>query len=302
MPLHLDDAAVRRLLRLEDLLAGMRRALMDLSAGRVVQPLRLVMDLPGGQDFLMVKPALTADALITKLITLRQANAARGLPSMLATLVLMDPATGETLAVMDATWLTELRTAAVSAVAAEALTPPGPKVVALLGSGALARSHALALRAVRPVSEVRVWSRDPANVARCAKDIGGIGCASAEQAVRGADIVCTVTSASEPVLAGAWLKPGAFVAAVGAPRPAWRELDDAAMRNVLVADSREAAEKESGDVILSGARVSAEIGEILAGTKPPPAKGATVIFKALGQAVEDAVAARLVYDAALREA
>lgn len=302
MPLHLDDAAVRRLLRLEDLLAGMRRALVDLSARRVVQPLRLVMDLPGGQDFLMVKPALTTDALITKLITLRQANAARGLPSMLATLVLMEPATGQTLAVMDATWLTELRTAAVSAVAAETLTLPGPKIVALLGSGALARSHALALRAVRQVVEVRVWSRNPENVARCVEDIDGIGCSSAEQAVRGADIVCTVTSASEPVLKGAWLKPGAFVAAIGAPRPTWRELDDAAMRNVLVADSREAAETESGDVILSGARVSAEIGEILAGTKPPPAKGATVIFKALGQAVEDAVAARLVYDAALRGA
>lgn len=302
MPLHLDDAAVRRLLRLEDLLAGMRRALMDLSAGRVLQPLRLVMDLPGGQDFLMVKPALTTDALITKLITLRQANAAHGLPSMLATLVLMEPATGQTLAVMDATWLTELRTAAVSAVAAEALTPPGPKVVTLLGSGALARSHALALRAVRPVAEIRVWSRNPENVARCAHDVNGVACAGAEEAVRGADIVCTVTSASAPVLEGAWLKPGAFVAAIGAPRPTWRELDDAAMRNVLVADSREAAEKESGDVILSGARVSAEIGEILAGSKPPPPRGATVIFKALGQAVEDAVAARLVYEAALREA
>jgi thiomorpholine-carboxylate dehydrogenase len=302
MPLHLDDEAVRRLLRLEDLLAGMRRALMDLSAGRVLQPLRLVMDLPGGQDFLMVKPALTTDALITKLITLRQANAARGLPSMLATLVLMEPATGKTLAVMEATWLTELRTAAVSAVAADALTPPGPKVLALLGSGALARSHALALRAVRPIREVRIWSRSAENVARCARDVNGVACASAEEAVRGADIVCTVTSASEPVLKGAWLKPGAFVAAVGAPRPTWRELDDEAMRNVLVADSREAAEKESGDVILSGANVTAELGEILAGSQPAPPRGATVIFKALGQAVEDAVAARLVYDAALREA
>jgi thiomorpholine-carboxylate dehydrogenase len=109
-----------------------------------------------------------------------------------------------------------------------------------------------------------------------------------------------VTNATEPVLKGAWLKPGAFVAAVGAPRPDWRELDDAALRNVVVADSREAAEQEAGDVILSGAKVTAELGEILAGTKPPPARGATVIFKALGQAVEDAVAARLVYDAALK--
>jgi ornithine cyclodeaminase len=302
MSLQFDDAAVRRLLRLDALLPGMRRALIDLSAGHVVQPLRTVMDLPDGQGFLMLKPALTRDALVTKLITLLHGNAARGLPTMLATLVLMDPATGQTLAVMDATWLTALRTAAVSAVAADALSPPGAKIVAMVGSGALARSHALALLAVRPVAEIRVWSRNPANVASCAKDVGGVACTSAEQAVRGADIVCTVTNSSEPVLKGTWLKPGAFVAAIGAPRPSWRELDDEAMRNIVVADCRESAEKESGDVILSGVKVYAELGEILAGTKPPPSRGATIVFKALGQAVEDAVAARLVYDAALAKA
>lgn len=301
MTLYLDDAAVRRLLKMDALLDGMRRGLMDLSAGKVAQPMRTVMDIPAEQGFLFLKPALTADALATKLITLVPGNAARGLPTLLATIVLMDPSTGQPLAVMDGTWITEMRTAAVSAVGADLLTPPGPKVVALLGSGALARSHALALRAVRPVSAIRVWSRSAANVKRCAADVGGVACASAEEAVRGADIVCTVTNAAEPVLQGAWLKPGAFVAAVGAPRPTWRELDDAAMRNVVVADSRESAEQEAGDVILSGATVHAEIGELLAGTRPLPAPGATVIFKSLGQAVEDAVAARLVYDAARAE-
>jgi thiomorpholine-carboxylate dehydrogenase len=297
MTLHLDDAGVRRLLRLEALIPAMRQALIDLSAGRVVQPLRTVMDIPSANGLLFLKPALTGDALATKLITLMPGNTARGLPTLLATIVLMDPTTGQTIAVMDGTWITALRTAAVSAVGVDALTPPGPKVVALLGSGALARSHALALRAVRPVSEIRIWSRDPANVKRCADEVDGTPAGNAEQAVRGADIVCTVTNASEPVLHGTWLKPGAFVAAVGAPRPTWRELDDAAMRNVVVADSREAAATESGDVILSGAQVYAEIGQILAGTKPSPPPGATVIFKSLGQAVEDAVAARLVYDA-----
>jgi ornithine cyclodeaminase len=301
MTRYLDDAAVRRLLRMEDLLAGMPKVLMDLSAGKVVQPLRSVMEVPGAQGMLFLKPSVIEGALATKLITLMPGNAARGLPTLLATVVLMDPATGEPLAVMDGAWITALRTAAASAVAADALAPPGPKVVAMLGSGVLARSHATALRAVRPVTQIRIWSRDPANVARCAADVGGVACASAEAAVRGADIVCTVTNASEPVLRGAWLKPGAFVAAVGAPRPAWRELDDDAMRNVIVADSREAAQQESGDVILSGAQVHAELGEILAGTKPRPAAGATVVFKSLGQAVEDAFAARLVYDAALAE-
>jgi len=174
-------------------------------------------------------------------------------------------------------------------------------VVAVLCRGALARSHALALRAIRPVSELRIWSRDPANVARCAKDTGGVPFPTAEAAARGADIVCTVTNSMEPVLKGAWLKRGAFVAAVGAPRPTWRELDDEAMRNVVVADSRHSALHESGDVMLSKAEVYAEIGEILSGAKARPPAGATVIFKSLGQAVEDAVAAGLVLDAYRKE-
>jgi thiomorpholine-carboxylate dehydrogenase len=257
--------------------------------------------MPEREGMLFLKPAMTADALATKLITLYPGNPGRGLPTLLATIVLMDPLTGQTLAVMDGTWITELRTAAVSAVAADAVVSAGPKVVAMLGSGALARSHALALRAVRPVSEIRVWSRDPANVARCAADIGARACASAEEAVRGADIICTVTNATEPVLRGAWLKADAFVAAIGAPRPSWRELDDEAMRHTVIADSRHSAEHEAGDVMHSGATVHAEIGEILAGTKTLQHHAGIVIFKALGQAVEDAVAARLVYDAAIAE-
>jgi thiomorpholine-carboxylate dehydrogenase len=298
MTLHLDDAAVRRLLRLETLIPAMRQALIDLSAGRVVQPLRSVMDISPAQGLLFLKPALTGDALAAKLITLFPGNAALGLPTLLATIVLMDPRTGQTIAVMDGTWITALRTAAVSAVGVDALAPRGPKIVAMLGSGALARTHAQAFRAVRPISQIRVWSRDPANVARCAAEIDAEPAMTAEAAVRGADIVCTVTNASEPILEGAWLKPGALVTAIGAPRPTWRELDDAAMRNPVVVDSREAALQESGDVILSGAPLHAELGEILSGTRPPPPAGTTVVFKALGQAVEDAVAARLVYQAA----
>jgi thiomorpholine-carboxylate dehydrogenase len=298
MTLHLDDAEVRRLLRLEPLIAGVREALIDLSAGRVVQPLRTVMELPSEQGLLFLKPVLTRGILATKLITQLPRNAQRSLPTLLATIVLMDPGTGRTLAVMDGTWITALRTAAVSAVAVDGLAPKDASVVAMLGSGALARTHALALRAVRPISEIRIWSRNPDNVSRCAFELKGVGSSSAEEAVRGADIVCTVTTASEPVLKGAWLRRGAFVAAIGAPRPTWRELDDDAMRNVVIADSYEAAARESGDVILSGARVTAEIGEILAGTQPRPPAGSTIVFKALGQAVVDAVAARLVYDAA----
>ena len=296
--LLLDDDTVRRHLALDALLPAIERALIDLSAGRVVQPMRTVMELPGPGSLLFVKPALAGKALATKLITQVPDNAARGLPTMIATLLLLDPASGAPLAVMDATWLTELRTAAVSAVATRALRDQQPKRLAILGSGALARSHALALAAVTPIRDIRVWSPTRANAERCAADINGSACVDAESTVRGADIVVTVTNSSTPVLMGRWLKPGALVHAVGAPRPAWRELDDGAMANFVIADHRIAAETESGDVILSGARVQCEIGEVLAGTATVP-HGVTVIFKALGQAVEDAVAARLVYDAVI---
>ncbi len=296
-PLLLDNDAVRRLLSLDALLPAIEQALIELSAGRVTQPLRTVFELKEPGSLLFVKPALVGDALATKLITQVPGNPARGLPTMIATLLLLDPASGVPLAVMDATWLTELRTAAVSAVATRALCDASPKRLAILGSGALARSHALALAAVVPLRDIRVWSPTRANAERCAADIGGHAMASAEAAVRDADIVVTVTNASTPVLHGRWLKPGALVHAVGAPRPTWRELDDEAMANYVIADNRHAAENESGDVILSGATVQCEIGEVLVGTIAVPA-GRTIIFKALGQAVEDAVAARIVYAAA----
>ena len=126
-PLYLDDATVRRLLPLEQLLPAMRGALIDLSAGRVLQPRRRVVARPARAPMLFLKPAMTSDALATKLITLYPGNPARGLPTLLATIVLMDPVTGQTLAVMDGTWITELRTAAVSAVAADAIVSPGPR-------------------------------------------------------------------------------------------------------------------------------------------------------------------------------
>ena len=143
-----------------------------------------------------------------------------------------------------------------------------------------------------------MWSRTPEHAARFAAAHRGVTVArSAEAAVRDADVVVTATNALEPILNGAWLKPGAHVNTVGSPRPNWRELDDAAMRNTLVVDSREAALQESGDVILSGAAIYAEIGEIFAGLKPAPASE-TTIFKSVGLAIEDVATARLVYDLA----
>ena len=308
MAVFLDEAAVRRHLDPRALLDAVRGALIALGRGEVEQPLRMVVPLyatpsagnnvPDASDppgHLFLKPARLGSALATKLITLVPGNAARGLPALLAIVVLMDPETGQTLAVMEGAHLTAMRTAAASAVAIDALSAGNVRTVALLGSGVLARTHAQMLRLVRPIEEIRFWSRDPANVQRCALDIDARACDSAEQAVRGADIVCTLTHASEPVLRGAWLAPGAVVAAVGAPRPTWRELDDEAMRAWVVADEREAAASESGDIILSGARVQASIGEVLDGRVALPPAGTRIVFKSLGQAVEDTVAAVLVW-------
>jgi thiomorpholine-carboxylate dehydrogenase len=174
-------------------------------------------------------------------------------------------------------------------------------VLALLGSGAQAQAHLEALTHLHRYDEIRVWSRTPEHAAGFAAAHRGVTVArSAEAAVRDADVVVTATNALEPILRGEWLKPGAHVNAVGSPRPNWRELDDATMRNTLVVDSREAVLKESGDVILSGAPIYAEIGEIFAGLKPAP-REETTIFKSVGLAIEDVAAARLVYDAARGE-
>jgi len=196
---------------------------------------------------------------------------------------------------MDGRLITEMRTAAVSAAITKYLMPAQSRVLALLGSGVQADSHLAALSSIHQFDEVRVWSRTPEHAAEFARRRGAVAM-EAEAAVRGADVIVVATSSQEPVLRGAWLKEGAHVNAIGANRPAWRELDDDAMHHVLVVDSRAAVLQESGDVILSGATIYAEIGEIFAGTKPACA-AETTIFKSVGLATEDLAAARLVYAA-----
>lgn len=292
MTLYLDDHQVRKVLRMQDLIPVMEKALIDFSAGKVVQPVRTSFEVEphGGYFFLM--PAY-GEGLGVKIVTLYYSNVERGLPAHFATIFLLDPATGAPLAVMDGTLITEMRTAAVSAAATNLLSSPDARVLAILGSGVQARSHFEAMSLVRDFQEIRVWSRTSDNAQRFAGEIGAQA-TSAEDAVRGADVVVTVTSAQEPVLKGSWLAPGCHVNAVGAPRANWRELDDDAMKNVLFVDSREAARVESGDVILSGAEIYAEIGEALAGHVEPRVEETTV-FKSLGMAVEDVAAAMLVY-------
>ncbi|HEV3185714.1 MAG TPA: ornithine cyclodeaminase family protein [Xanthobacteraceae bacterium] len=296
---YFDEDAVRRLLTWEELIPAMEAALAAFSCGRVIQPVRNLVAIEEGKRYAGVMPAFAEDAMGAKLVSFYPANAGTGVPTHHALIALMRTDTGEPLAVMDGRLITEMRTAAVSAAATKYLAAPDARVLALLGSGVQAHAHLEALARVRSFAEVRVWSRTPEHARRFAAAHGAVAMA-AEAAVRGADVVVTATAALTPILEGAWLKPGAHVNAVGSPRHNWRELDDAVMANALVVDSREAVLKESGDVILSGATIYAEIGEIFAGRKAPPA--GTTVFKSVGIAVEDIAAARLVHAAATRRA
>ena len=228
-----------------------------------------------GRRYLGVMPAIAEHAMGAKLVSFYPGNAGSGVPTHHAMILLFGTRTGEPLAVLDGRLITEMRTAAVSAAATKHLAHPDSRVLALLGSGVQAEAHLHALQRVRNFEEVRVWSRTAEHARRFAERHGIVAMAP-EGAVRGADVVVTATSAIQPILKGAWLKGGAHVNAVGSPRPNWRELDDAAMANLLVVDSRAAVMKESGDVILSKAKISAEIGEVFAGTASVSAEATTV--------------------------
>jgi thiomorpholine-carboxylate dehydrogenase len=292
-PLFLNEEQVRQHLHMAELIPAMEKALIEFSGGKVTQPVRSVInvDPPGG--FLGLMPALTPDGLGLKAVTFYPSNVERGIPTHMATIFLVDPQTGTPLAIMDGRLITEMRTAAVSAAATKVLAFPAAKILAILGSGVQSRSHAEALQLVRNFEEIRVWSPTKEHAERFAKEVGGKAM-SAEEAVRGADVVVTTTNSKTPALKGSWLKPGCHVNAIGACRPDWRELDDEAMSNIVFVDSREGAMKESGDVILSDAKIYAELGEALA-DKVPSRANETTIFKSLGMAVEDIAAAMLVY-------
>jgi thiomorpholine-carboxylate dehydrogenase len=292
-PLFLNEEQVRKHLRMADLIPAMEKALTDFSAGKVTQPVRQVIpiDPPGG--FYGIMPALTPEGLGQKIVTFYPPNTGKGIPTHMALIVLNNPETGAPLGVMDGRLITEMRTAAVSAAATKLLAPKIANVLAILGSGVQAQSHVEALRLVRQFKEIRVWSPTKEHAEQFAEEIGAKAM-SAEQAVRDADVIVTATNSKTAVLKGSWLKSGCHVNTVGACRHDWRELDDEAMANVVFVDSREAALKESGDVILSGATIYAELGEALAG-KVPPRANETTVFKSLGMAVEDIVAAMLVY-------
>jgi ornithine cyclodeaminase/alanine dehydrogenase-like protein (mu-crystallin family) len=289
----LDEPAVQQRLHYQDLIPTIADALAALSSGRVVQPVRAVLPVAPHRGFFGVMPAY-AGALGAKLVTFYPHNV--GIHTHHAVIVLFKAETGEPLAVMDGRLITEMRTAAASAVATQLLARADASVLAILGSGVQAKSHLAALRLVRSFSEVRVWS--PRNAAAFAERHGVKAAATAADAVRGADVVVVAASATTPVLQGRWLAPGTHVNAIGATRPEWRELDDDLVtRPRVFVDSREAALRESGDVIAaSGAGGEVvEIGAVVAGTDPGRRTAEEItLFKSVGVAVEDVAAAALV--------
>jgi ornithine cyclodeaminase/alanine dehydrogenase-like protein (mu-crystallin family) len=290
----LTEEQVRGLLSYDELIPAIRRALMDFSAGRVQQPVRTIIRASSYGGWFGVMPAVYGAVMGAKMVTFYPKNAEIAKHTHMAIIQLFRADTGEPLATMDGRLITEMRTAAVSAVAIDHLAGAEAKVLAILGSGVQARSHVRALAGIRCFTEVRVWSRSQDHALQFATEIGA-RVTTAEEAVSGADVVLALTSSPQPILMGKWLSSHAVVCAIGAATPDRRELDEEAMRGAVVVESREAAMREAGDIVLAQAQVSAEIGELLNGAQLDRGERA-VVFKSVGMAAEDIAAAKLVYD------
>jgi ornithine cyclodeaminase/alanine dehydrogenase-like protein (mu-crystallin family) len=305
--LWLSESDIRAALSPVELIDVIEAALVALSAGRVVQPVRTAFEI-GDRCFFALMPAFASERAIlgAKLVSVVPPNGARGLPTHLAAIALFNATTGELAAVMDGRYITEVRTAAASAVSTRHLARPDAAVLAILGSGVQARSHLELLPRVRAFTEIRAWSPTPAHLRRFADESAGRvhAAAAAEDAVRGADVVVVATNSITPVIDNAWVRAGTHVIAVGSCRPTHRELDPKLVaRAHLVVDSRPAAVQESGDIVqtiregrIVEDHIRAELGEIAAGSKPGRQDPREVtLFKSLGLAIEDLVAADLAY-------
>ena len=286
--LVLDEHQVRQLLTMEECIEAMDEVLRSLTRGELHQPLRPVTRPAQSDTLLGLMPAFRGGdkpAWSLKEIVIAPQNPGRGLDAHQGAVLLHDGETGQLQALLNASAITEIRTAAVSAVATRALAQPAAGVVAILGGGVQAGSHAQAMGAVLPSAEIRTWKRAD----------GG----TPEAVLRDADVVCTCTSAREPILELEWLKPGAHVNAVGASVPSARELDAETMTAATVfVDRRESALNEAGELLLAGLgeeRIAAELGEVLTGAHPGrTAADELTVFKSLGLGVEDLAAAELV--------
>ncbi len=306
--LFLNERDVHALLEMPACITLMHEALATLARGDAVQPLRSLVRLPDGSGLLGLMPGYLGEprAFGLKVVSVMPGNHGTAYDSHQGVVMLFGTEHGEPLAIADATAITAVRTAAVSGAATRALARAGAGDLALLGSGAQARTHLAAMAAVRPLRRIRVWSRTGANAERFAREEGARAgleieaCADAQSAVAGADLVCTTTSAREPVLHGRWLAPGAHVNAVGACFPASRELDtEAVARARFYTDRRESCLAESGDFLIAraegaigDAHLLGELGEVFVGSvRGRVAESDVTVFESLGLAVEDLASA-----------
>jgi alanine dehydrogenase len=315
--LVLSQQDVTTLLPMDACIEVMASTLSALARGEAILPLRTVIRFPNGSGAFAVMPGyLGAPATIgAKVITVFPGNHGTAFDSHQGAVLLFDPVNGSLAALLDATAITTIRTAAVSAVATRALARDNASTLAIIGAGVQGHAHLESMCAVRPITSLRVWSRNTVH----AQQLVDVGCkrfgldafvaATGADAVRNADIVCTTTSANEPVLFGEWLTPGTHVNAVGTSQPHARELDSAAVvRSRLYVDRRESALNEPGDILvplkagdITPEHIVAELGEVLIGRAG--ARGGAdeiTLFKSLGLAIEDLAAASYAFDAATR--
>lgn len=304
--LVLNQEEVEQLLDMEGCIEAMAEALASLARGEVHVPLRAVVRPPGEDTFIGLMPAHRgggAPLYSLKTVCVFPDNPKRGLDAHQGTVTLFDGETGETLAVMNASAITAIRTAAVSAVATRLLAREDARELGILGAGVQARSHLEALRLVRDFDRVRIFSPTAAHAEALATEAGAEAVGSAEEAVRGADVVVTATSSVDPVLRREWLEPGAHVNVVGGRPPTMRELDVATVADsAFYVDRRESAENEAydyRDALESGAigpdHIRGEIGEVLIGAAPGRTSPEELtVFRSLGLAVEDLAAAEYV--------
>ena len=303
--LVLNQEEVERLLDMEGCIEAMAEALASLARGEVQVPLRFIVSPEDGDSLLGLMPAHRGGAsplYSLKTVAVFPDNPQRGLDAHQGTVTLLDGETGEVGALMNASAITAIRTAAVSAVATRLLAREDARELAILGAGVQARTHLEAMRLVRDFERVRVFSPTPEHARAVADERRADAVASAEEAVRGADVVVTATNATEPVLRREWLKEGAHVNAIGGRPPKMTELDpETIAAAALYVDRRESAENEAGDyrrALEEGAigrdHIRAEIGEVLIGSAPGRAGGELTIFRSLGLAVEDLAAAEYV--------
>lgn len=300
--LVLSRSEVGRLLSLPDLMAGLREGFAAYSAGATSIPPRVAAFGPAG--LLAAMPGYVPGAgLEVKLVSVFHGNPARGLPGHQGLIALFDEADGRPLAVLDGIHITMMRTGASAAVAADLLARSTASVLCVVGAGVQGRSHLASVPLVRRFSELRVASRSFSNASALAAEFGGVALASFEEAVRGADVVCLCTDAPEPVITSAWVSPGCFVSSVGMHAEVPPEL--VARASVFVEWRGSAVSPPpAGAAELQGLDPDsvAELGEVLAGTRPGRrSESEVILYKSTGLAAEDAVAARLVYARALAE-